>query len=146
MRSDWKKILLSFGVIAIFSGYVVYQKKYAETNLNILTTQKPSANTTQLNWPGRYNDGEYTGIAANSFYGDVQVKAIISGGKLTDIQFLIFPNDRGQSLSISNQSLPQLKSEAIAAQSANVNIVSGATQTSETFIASLESALTQASS
>ena len=69
------------------------------------------------------------------------MKAVIAGGKLTDVIFLQFPNDRQTSIDISNHSLPILKQEAITAQSAQVNSVSGATQTAEGFNISLASAL-----
>ena len=74
------------------------------------------------------------------------MKAVISGGKLTDVVFLQYPTDRGTSARISQTSMPVLKSEAISAQSANVSIVSGATQTSQAFTESLNVALTQAQS
>ncbi|MEI8174896.1 MAG: FMN-binding protein [bacterium] len=93
---------------------------------------------------GIYNDGEYVGDSVDAYYGNVQVKAIISGGKLTDIQFLDYPQDRGTSVRINSRALPILKKEAIKAQSANVNTVSGASETSPAFIKSLASALNQA--
>ncbi len=93
---------------------------------------------------GLYKDGSYTGTAADAFYGTIQVKAVVSGGQLTDVQFLQYPNTPGHSSEVSNFALPQLKQEAIAAQSANVNIVSGATQDSQAFQQSLASALAQA--
>ena len=79
-----------------------------------------------------------------AFYGNVQVRAIVQNGRLTDIQFLQYPNDRDTSRYISSQALPLLRQEAIQSQSANVNIISGATQTSEGFMQSLASALAKA--
>ena len=93
---------------------------------------------------GMYKDGQYTGSAVDVFYGNVQVAAVISGGKLTDVQILQYPSDRGYSRQVAQQSLPILRSEAIASQSANVDAVSGATQTSSGFIQSLSSALAMA--
>ena len=93
---------------------------------------------------GMYKDGQYTGISADAYYGNVQVKAIISGGKLVDIQFLDYPQDRSTSVSINSRALPILRQEAIAIQSANVNAVSGASASSPAFIRSLASALSQA--
>lgn len=102
------------------------------------------APTPALQPQGQYKDGQYIGSSADAFYGFVQVKAIISGGKITDVQFLSYPSDRQNSIQINSQAMPYLTQEAIAAQSANVNIVSGATDTSQAFIQSLASALTQA--
>lgn len=101
-----------------------------------ITTPKPTPIPA-----GQYKDGTFTGSVADAFYGNVQVQAIIQGGKLIDVKFLDYPQDRGTSARISNQSLPQLKTEAIQSQNAKVNIISGATQTSQGFIQSLSSAL-----
>ncbi|HZR41427.1 MAG TPA: FMN-binding protein [Ktedonobacteraceae bacterium] len=91
-----------------------------------------------------YKDGSYTGSLADAHWGNIQVKAVIQNGKITDVQFLQYPNERNRSVMINNYADPQLTSEAIQAQSANVDIVTGATDTSEAFIQSLSDALSQA--
>src|SRR5581483_2062800 len=50
---------------------------------------------------GQYADGSYTGSVADAYYGYIQVKAVISGGKITDVQFLQYPNDRSTSIMIN---------------------------------------------
>ncbi len=94
---------------------------------------------------GSYKDGSYTGSTENAYYGDVRVKATISGGKITDVTFLQYPDTHSTSVYINKQAMPYLQQEAIKAQSANVNIISGATYTSQAFIQSLQNALSQAS-
>lgn len=89
-------------------------------------------------------DGSYTGSVADAQWGYVQVKAIVSGGKITDVQFLQYPNDRSRSVYINSVADPQLTSEAIQAQSAQVDVITGATDSSQAFIQSLTDALTQA--
>jgi len=91
-----------------------------------------------------YKDGVYTGNDADAYYGNVQVRAVIQGGKITDVQFLDYPHDRGTSVQINSQATPYLRSEAIQAQNANVDIVSGATQTRLAFQQSLATALSSA--
>jgi uncharacterized protein with FMN-binding domain len=93
---------------------------------------------------GQYVDGMYTGSAANAYYGNIQVRATISGGKLTNVTFLQYPNDRSTSRYINQQAMPELKAEAIQAQSASVNGVSGASDSSAAFQQSLADALAQA--
>lgn len=93
---------------------------------------------------GAYVDGSYTGQVADAFYGNIQVQVIISGGKLTDVKFLQYPNDRRTSIEINSQAMPMLRQEAIQAQSANVDVISGASDTSSAFIQSLGSALQKA--
>jgi uncharacterized protein with FMN-binding domain len=92
----------------------------------------------------QYADGSYTGIAVDAYYGSVQVEAIVSDGKLIDVVFLKYPSDRRTSANINNQAMLYLKTEAIQAQSANVDTVSGASDTSVAFRESLASALSQA--
>jgi len=91
-----------------------------------------------------YADGTYTGSQADAYYGIVQVQAIIQDGKLASVNFLQHPSDRRTSQSINNYATPILESEAIQAQNANVDIVSGATDTSMAFQQSLGDALAQA--
>ncbi len=107
------------------------------------TSSSPSPGATATSGSG-YKDGSYTGSVADAQWGYVQVKAIITNGKITDVQFLQFPNDRSRSVYINSIADPELTSEAIQAQSANVDIVTGATDSSEAFIQSLTDALSQA--
>jgi uncharacterized protein with FMN-binding domain len=104
------------------------------------SSQQGSATTT-----GQYKNGSYTGAAADAQWGYIQVKITIQNGRLTNVQFLEYPNHRDRSVEINNYAMPQLSSEAIQAQSAQVDVVSGATDTSEAFIQSLGDALSQAS-
>ena len=74
-------------------------------------------------------------------YGSVQVRATVKAGRLTDVRFLQLPSGDPTSQSISDQVAPVLAQQAIAAQSANVAGVSGATYTSDAYRQSLQSAL-----
>jgi uncharacterized protein with FMN-binding domain len=91
-------------------------------------------------------DGTYTGPAVDVNWGIVTIRATIQGGKISDVQFVEYPSDRRTSVRINTQVMPWLKQEAIQAQSANVDIISGATLTSEGFAQSLQGALDQARS
>jgi len=93
---------------------------------------------------GQYKNGEYVGAEVDAFYGLVQVKATIQNGQIASVDFVEFPTDRRTSRQINSQAVPWLKTEALQAQSAHVNIISGATLTSEAFIMSLQSALNSA--
>jgi uncharacterized protein with FMN-binding domain len=104
----------------------------------------PNSNSTPLTATSKYKDGTYTGPVANAIYGQLQIAATVSGGKLTGVSWPIYPNDNGHSISVSQSALPALKQEAIVSQSANVNVISGATQTSQAFRESLSAALAQA--
>jgi uncharacterized protein with FMN-binding domain len=97
----------------------------------------PSPSPTGLN-------GSFTGSDFPNRYGDVQVRVIVSGGRITDVQAVVLPTDRAESAYISQQVGPWLRTEALQAQSANIDIISGATYTSQSYAQSLESALQQA--
>lgn len=116
----------------------------AVSNNNQTNQSRNTSTPTKTTTSGGYKDGQYIGDTIDVYYGNVQVKAIVQSGKLTDIQFLDYPRDRQTSLEIANMSLPILRSEAISAQSAKVDGVSGATETSRGFILSLQSALAKA--
>jgi uncharacterized protein with FMN-binding domain len=77
-------------------------------------------------------------------FGDVQVEVVESGGKITDVKALQLPFDRRRSNEISQYSEPILRSEVLQAQSAQIDSVSGATYTSDAYVASLQSALDRA--
>ena len=83
----------------------------------------------------------FTGATVETQFGPVQVEIAVSGGKLLDVEALQLPSDRSRSARISQYSAPILRSEAIQAQSARVDIVSGATYTSRAYALSLDSAL-----
>lgn len=93
---------------------------------------------------GIYKDGTFTGAVADAYYGNVQVQVVTQNGKIVDVQFLDYPRSRGTSMSINSYATPILRSEAITAQSAQVDTVSGASATSGAFKQSLASALSQA--
>ena len=145
-----RKFFLSAFVIVSFVSYALEQnlassqKKTADSPASNPTSQQqaqlfqPSATPI----PGAlYKDGTFTGPEVDVYYGLVQIKAIIQDEVISDVQFLEFPNDQTTSRYINSQVMPWLKQEAIQAQTANVNIISGATLTSEGFIMSLKAAL-----
>ena len=86
-------------------------------------------------------DGDYTGPAVNAYYGLVQVRVSISGGRLVSIDVLRYPSDRRTSRYINSQALPRLQSEVIQAQNSHVYGVSGATLTSQAYLQSVDAAL-----
>jgi uncharacterized protein with FMN-binding domain len=89
-------------------------------------------------------NGAFTGSDVPNRFGDVVVRVVITNGHITDVQAVQLPTDRQESAYISEQAGPLLRSEALQAQSANIDIISGATYTSESYAQSLESALQQA--
>jgi uncharacterized protein with FMN-binding domain len=96
--------------------------------------------------PGPASNGtvrQLTGADAPNQYGDVQVRITSSGGQITQVTAIRLPSGDGRSQEISSFAGPQLAQQALAAQSANIDGVSGATDTSESYRASLQSAIDQ---
>jgi len=152
-----KKIIVSIVVIGTFviysfihhSGFTaVLPDTQSGSRSSSGSTTSPSDTpgaTTTPGTPGAlYKDGSYTGSVADAQWGVVQVQVVIKGGKITDVQWLQYPNDRSRSVYINSYADPQLTSEAIQAQSANVDAVTGATDSSDAFMQSLSDALSQA--
>ncbi len=102
-----------------------------------------SSSSTQTSSSG-LRDGTFTGQAANTRYGAVQVQITVSGGVITDVQVPRYPSEGGRDQQINARALPVLVKETVNAQSAQVDMVSGATYTSTGYLTSLQSALDQA--
>jgi uncharacterized protein with FMN-binding domain len=85
-----------------------------------------------------------TGPVETNQFGPVQVQISVSGGKVTNVKTLQVPTDRARSAYISSIAGPLLTQEAVQAQSANIDNVSGASYTSYSFAQSLQAALSQA--
>jgi uncharacterized protein with FMN-binding domain len=91
--------------------------------------------------PNTIADGTYAGQASQNRFGTVQVQAVYSGGQLTDVQILSYPDGDRRSLRISQVAIPMLVDQAVQAGGANISGVSGATYTSRSYVASLQSAI-----
>ena len=85
-----------------------------------------------------------TGDAEDTQWGQVQVEITISGGKITDVSVPVYPNNNGRDQQINSYALPQLIQETVDAQSADIDMISGATVTSDGYVRSLQSALDKA--
>ncbi len=107
------------------------------------TTQKPVTGTPAPTRAATNGSGTFTGSVVQEPYGLVQVKVTLAGGKITDVTAVELPT-HGRSGFISQTVAPILQGEVLSAQSANIDIVSGATYTSEAYAQSLQSALDQA--
>ncbi|MFF4565340.1 FMN-binding protein [Streptomyces sp. NPDC001435] len=85
-----------------------------------------------------------TGDSVQTRWGPVQVRVTVKNGKLTKVTAVTYPQDNPRDQEISSYAIPQLRREALAAQSAEIDTVSGATYTSDGYRQSLQSALDSA--
>lgn len=87
------------------------------------------------------HDGTFTGAEIQTRWGPVQVQIVVKGGKVTDVQEVEAPDSHDRSVEINDEAAPILRDEALKAQSADLDLVSGATITWDGYRQSLQAAL-----
>lgn len=88
--------------------------------------------------------GTITGQSVQTRYGPVQVQITVVDGTVTDATAIDYPSSNGRDQTINSRAVPVLEDETLQAQSAQVDVVSGATYTSEGYAQSLQSAIDEA--
>ena len=106
-------------------------------------TPAPAATGSTDETSGTSGSTTVDGPVVSTRFGPVQVEVVISNGQVADVVALQLPSGR-RSGQISDYSEPILREEALQAQSANIDVVSGATYTSDAYAESLQAALDQA--
>jgi uncharacterized protein with FMN-binding domain len=86
-------------------------------------------------------DGTATGPRIETDYGPVQVRVSVREGAIIDIEALILPSHHERSRWIAANLVPRLRQRVLSAQTADVDVMSGATFTSGGYLRSLQSAL-----
>ena len=90
---------------------------------------------------GASGGGTYNGSVAQTRWGPVQVTITVANGKITAVDVPTYPTGNRRDQQINAYAIPILRQETLAAQSADIDTVSGATVTSEGYIHSLQAAL-----
>ena len=85
-----------------------------------------------------------TGSSADTRWGPVQVQVTVENGTITDVTVVDYPTENGKDRAINARAIPILVQETLTAQSDAIDMVSGATVTSEGYVESLQAALDQA--
>jgi uncharacterized protein with FMN-binding domain len=85
-----------------------------------------------------------TGPAVSTRWGPVQVEITVDGSTITDVAVLRYPDGNGKDQRINAYALPILVSDTLDAQSADIDMITGATVTSEGYVQSLQAALDEA--
>lgn len=99
--------------------------------------EETTATTTAAETTVSSNGGTYTGVSAPTKFGPVQVQITVSDGQITAVEAIDYPTSNGKDQQINSRAIPKLNQEAAAAQSANINTISGATYTTDGYITSL---------
>ncbi|WP_273450290.1 FMN-binding protein [Streptococcus ferus] len=148
-------LLIAFvaAMAALINGYLLFFRNNSQKEVSTNTSQESgsssssttaASSTTSDSSSSDLKDGTYTGASTSTKWGDVQVQITVKSGKITAIDVLKSPDTENKSIMINEEALPTYKSEALAAQSAEIDQVSGATETYNGFTGSLQSAITQA--
>jgi uncharacterized protein with FMN-binding domain len=101
------------------------------------TAPQPSASPSNSSTAPR----TVTGAVIQTKYGPIQVRVTVAGQRLTEVEAIQLPSGDRRDIQINDYAVPQLRTEALAAQSAHINVISGATYTSDGYAQSLQSAL-----
>ena len=114
------------------------------------TSSAPAASTVVQAAPAGSMTGDggsavtVTGPAVDTRWGPVQVQVTVADGAITDVEVVEYPTGNGRGRQINARAVPILVQETLDAQSADVDVVSGATYTSEGYAESLQAALDEA--
>ncbi len=134
----------SAAFIILFTLYTLYRRMgvitYTEAKPSPLLATVPTVSI------GRYKDGIYKGTIGTAYYGKLQVQVTVTGGNITDVDFIDHPVSNSTTKYIHDLTFPLLASEAIRAQGGPVDTITGATFTTSIFNESLAGALEQAES
>lgn len=165
MRRALTVLLATAGVLALLAGFhtspggvhlaIAQPAGVAPTATSTSTSQAPTSTTsvppaggapppTSTTSTTVVARKTYDGPVVQTDYGNVEVRVTIQGTKIVDVQALELPSDRSRSLRISQAAGPLLRSEALQAQSANIDLISGASYTSQGYAESLQGALDKA--
>jgi uncharacterized protein with FMN-binding domain len=108
------------------------------------TSSAPTSGTSASKAASSTGTKTVTGDSVDTRWGPVQVQITVTNGKITAVQAVDFPQNNGRDQEINSYAIPALNQEALAAGSAQIDSISGATVTSGGYISSLQSAIDKA--
>lgn len=142
-----KKIIVPIVVLAASAGYAYADRVWLNPPVvdlsmdELLEADLPMAAGTTF---GDLRDGEYKGPQSDAYYGYVEVRAVVKGGRLSQIVVIHVPKSSTTSRYLNERAIPKLRKQAVATQSAALDIITGATLSSKAFAQSLTAALQSA--
>jgi uncharacterized protein with FMN-binding domain len=149
MVSGVQRIVLWFmstlTVVTLLFGYhTSTSSEMAAGGTSVLGTPSSGSAGAGTTSTGTAQAGTVTGSSTDTRWGPVQVQITVANGEITDVTVVEYPTENGKDRQINARALPILVQETLDAQSADIDMVSGATVTSEGYIGSLQSALDEA--
>ena len=143
-RSNAAAALASAGILLVgwnvgtANGKTLTTTTSAGTGTGTTVAAVTIAGTTSSGTSGA--TGTYTGTTESDRFGTITVTVTLANGKITDVTYKTTVGDN-HSAQIEARAIPTLKAAVLAANSADVSTVSGATYTSNKYLSSLQSAL-----
>jgi uncharacterized protein with FMN-binding domain len=137
------------GAAAVLAGHALAPAAGTTAGPDRGTTNAPTPDATGAASPTatrpRLTDGTATGSLIQTMYGPVQIRVTVAAGTITEIAEIKLPFEHEHSRWIRANLVPQLRQRVLTAQSADVDVVSGATYTGQGYLTSLQGALDQLS-
>ena len=136
-------VVLLFGYHTSTNDTSAAASSSASSSVPPAATSEPSGNASSSS-SGSTSSGStksYTGSVAQTQWGPVQVKITVQDGKITKVAVLQQPNGNPKDVEINDYALPVLIQDTLDAQSAQIDMISGATVTSEGYVRSLQAAI-----
>ncbi|GAA1849578.1 FMN-binding protein [Pseudonocardia alni subsp. carboxydivorans] len=146
MRRIVVAVMATLSAVTLVLGYRTSTSAPDTTTAAAPTVRSPGTTSTPGGTVTGSGSGSTTvpGDTAQTRYGPVQVQVSVSGGRITAVDVLQYPDSSGTDRRINSQAIPQLVDETLGAQSSRIDMVSGATYTSDGYVTSLQSALDRA--
>jgi uncharacterized protein with FMN-binding domain len=143
MRRVLLALVSTVAVLVLLIGYKTTSRQVGAPAA-ALGSPQPSTAETSGQTSAKTGSRTVTGPVVQTRWGPVQVRLSLRNGKVTDVQAVQYPNGNPRDEEINSIALPLLRSAALKAQSAQIDMVSGATVTSEGYVQSLQAALDSA--
>jgi uncharacterized protein with FMN-binding domain len=144
MRRVGLALVSTVAVLVLLLGYKTTSRQIGTPAAAQSAPRSTAASSGTSGGSGTAGAQKVTGPVVQTRWGPVQVRVSMRNGRLTDVEAVQFPNGNPRDQEINSVALPLLRSAALNAQSAQIDMVSGATVTSEGYLQSLQAALDQA--
>jgi len=138
MRRIITWLLSTIAVVVLLFGYKTSTGSGVTSTASPTVVAAPSAGTPTA------SGQTFTGAVAQTRWGAVQVQITVANGKITTVTVPQYPDGNGHDQEINSYALPVLTKDTIANQNTTIDMISGATVTSNGYVESLQSALDQA--
>lgn len=141
MRRVLLAIVSTTAVLVLILSFKTHSASSLATPPAAVSTPTTTPTTSATAATTRATTKTITGDSIDTRFGPVQVRITITNGKITSATAIDYPTDTPRDQQINAYAIPTLNQEAVGSTTANINMVSGATYTSDGYLQSLQSAL-----